>query len=430
MGIIYNIIFIIFSFFYIPVFLIKKKKRHGIGLRFGIYPEDLISKLRERKNIWIHAVSVGETMAVSSLITKLRSRFPGYRLVITTVTETGNSVARKLAAEDDIVLFLPFDVTFIIRKAMRYIRPSLLIIVETELWPNLIREASRNQVATILINGRISEGSFKGYACVRFMIAPVLRGIDLLLMQTDVDRDRIIFLGADESRVKISGNLKFDSISSAGLSEQKKKELNSLLNIKEGEELLVAGSTHAGEEEAVIKAFKNLKDQFDSLRLLIAPRHIERIPDIEKLIENYGCKPVRISKLSTSTICDMRNAKYEIFILDTIGQLKDFYSIAKVVFVGGSLVKKGGQNFIEPALFSKPIVFGPYTFNFRDITEMFLKNEAALMANDGLSLKKALERLLLNPGLCKDMGERAKNIVEANKGATDITLGAIEGMLK
>lgn len=427
MGIIYNIIFISLAFFYIPVFLIRKRKRRGVAFRFGVYPKALIDRLKERENIWIHAVSVGETMAVSSLIRRLRSSYPGYRLVITTVTETGNSVAKRLAGENDIVLFLPFDITFIIRRVIAYIRPSLLIIAETELWPNLIREADKSKVPVMLINGRISDRSFKGYAFLRFMIAPILRKITLFLMQTDTDRERIIYLGAEDSKVRSSGNIKFDNSLFVDLSDDEKKELYSYLNIKKGEKLLVAGSTHTGEEEAVVEAFKSLKNQFNSLRLLIAPRHVERTSDIEDIVAGYNLKPVRVSELMAER--DTASSE-KIFILDTIGHLKNFYSIADVVFMGGSLVRKGGQNMIEPAVFAKPIIFGPYTFNFRDITELFLRKKAALMVNDASSLKEAIASLLRDPALCKSLGERAKRIVEENRGATDITMKAIEGILK
>lgn len=426
MSIIYNIIFIMFAFFYIPVFLLRKRKRKGVGLRFGIYPQWLIARLKSRKNIWIHAVSVGETIAVSSLAKNLKSRYPGHRLVISTVTETGNSVAERLAGDDGIAFFLPFDISFVIRRAIDYISPSILIIAETELWPNLIREAGIRGIPIVLVNGRISDRSYIGYACVKFLLAPLLNNITLFLMQTATDRKRITALGAPDSRVMISGNLKFDSSVTRDSSAADKDALYTSLGIKGGEKLIVAGSTHTGEEEAITRTFKDLKSSFRGLRLLIAPRHIERTSDVEGIIERYGFTPVRISQLSALSSQLSANT---VFILDTIGQLKDFYSIADVVFVGGSLIRRGGQNIIEPAAFGKPVIFGPHTFNFKDITELFLEKEAALAVNDTESLGKALTRLLSDEDLCRRLGMRAKEIVDENRGAVDITMNELEKLI-
>ena len=446
MTIIYDLIFLVFAIFYIPVFLFRKRKRRGLGLRLGLYPKGLAQGLKgPGENIWIHAVSVGEVMAVSSLFAGLRDRYPGSRLVITTVTETGNAIARKLASQQDIVLFLPFDISFIVGKVISYIKPALLIITETELWPNLIRGAHNNKIPILLVNGRISDKSFRGYRVIRFMLRPVLRKITLFLMQTEADRDRIVSLGADISKVKVAGNVKFDNNLSLTISEQEKRDISSGLNLKEGERLFVCGSTHPGEEEIIISSYLKLKNRYKDLRLLIAPRHIERAAEVENIVKEHGLAPVRISQLKSSTIYDIqraaarisaaklasaaekvrRHTTYEIFILDAIGQLKNFYSIADVVFIGGSLVKKGGQNMIEPAAFARPILFGPHTFNFRDIVSAFLREEAAIVVKDEGALEKTVSMLLEDPAWCRRLGHNAKQLVEANKGASEKTLAAI-----
>ncbi|NQT95442.1 MAG: 3-deoxy-D-manno-octulosonic acid transferase [Candidatus Omnitrophica bacterium] len=430
MSIIYNIAFIIFAVVYIPIFLLKKRRREGIALRFGLYSKELIEKLKSKENIWVHAVSVGEVMAAGPLLSRLRQRYPGYRLVITTVTETGNAVAKKIAGDSDIVLFLPFDIRPAVRRAISYIRPTMLLIAETEIWPNLITEAARSNVAIFLVNGRISDGSFGRYKLVKFMLKPVLEGIKLFLMQSEIDEERIISLGAEPSRVSISGNIKFDAATSEDLLRQDNMSLKSSLGLREDDKLFVAGSTHPGEEEIIMSAYIELKKEFANLRLLIAPRHIERTTALESFVKRYDFTSVRVSQLGKNKNQELAAKNYELFLLDTVGQLKSFYAIADIVFMGGSLVKKGGQNMIEPACFAKPILFGPYTFNFRDITDLFLKEEAAIVVKDKTALVKAASDILKGDDThIKNLGQRAKELVDTNKGAVEKTLEAINEKL-
>jgi 3-deoxy-D-manno-octulosonic-acid transferase len=262
---------------------------------------------------------------------------------------------------------------------------------------------------------------------VKFMLRPLLEKISLFLMQTESDKERMISLGADPSRVMVSGNMKFDSAVSADLGKEEKRKISSLLGLREKERLLVAGSTHPGEEEIIISAYINLKRGFKDLRLLIAPRHIERAAEIESLVSVRGLKPVKISELSASRSQLSADC---IFILDTIGQLKSFYSIASIVFIGGSLIRKGGQNMIEPAAFARPILFGPYTFNFQDITSIFLKEEAAMMVKDAQDLERAAYRILKDRGLSVELGDKARTVVEDNRGASDLTLASIDKLCR
>ena len=432
MNILYDLIFIIFGIFYLLFFLLRGRRRKGIALRFGIYPEELVKKLKERPNIWVHAVSVGEVMAVSPLVSLLRSAYPGCRIVLTTVTETGNEVARKIAKEHDIVLYLPLDISFIVKKALSCIRPKALIITETEIWPNLICSAASLSVPVLLVNGRISEKSFGRYSLVKFMLKPVLDRISLFLMQTDADKDRIISLGAANGSVLVSGNMKFDSAVMGPLSDEDKNMLRSSLGLGERDRLIVAGSTHPGEEEILLAAYKELRNKHGDAKLLIAPRHVDRAAEIEKLAQKSGIKTVLCSRIfAPNPAAGSREpAADHVFILDTIGRLKNFYSIADVVFVGGSLIKKGGQNMIEPACFAKPIMFGPHTFNFKDISELFVKEKAALVAVDGRSLLNGLLRILDDAELSGSLGSNAKKIVDSNKGASQAALKALGGFIK
>ena len=423
MSILYNIVFIIFAFFYLPIFLFKGKRRQGIGLRFGAYSKQLVKSLGGKKNIWIHAVSVGEVMAVLPLIKLIRERHPDYRIVITTVTETGNSAAKRIKRDDEIVLFLPFDITFVIKKVIRYIAPIVLIIVETELWPNLIREIARSRIKIFLVNGRISDNSLGKYRLIKPLLKNMLAKISLFFMQTEEQRIRIISLGADASRVTVSGNMKFDNVSSNDSSKQDKEKIRLLLGLDACDRLFIAGSTHPGEEEIVLNSYIELKEKFSNLRLLIAPRHIDRAKEIQRLIIDLGLIPVFVSSLFGAS---SNATNKDILILDTIGQLRSFYNIAETAFVGGSLIKRGGQNMIEPAAFAKPLLLGPHTDNFRDIVEMFLKNSAIIVVEDEEALTESLRGLLSDATLRDSLGRSAQLVVQSGRGATMRILQSIE----
>jgi len=371
-------------------------------------------------------------MAASPLLAKLRQAYPDARLVITTVTETGNSVAKKIANDNELVLFLPFDISFIVKKVISYIKPLALIIVETEIWPNLIIEGAKHQIPIFMVNGRISDESFGRYKLVRSMLRNVLNKVRLFLMQSEIDKDRIVTLGAPPEKVSVAGNVKFDKAISADLPDEKKRALRLSLRLREDQKLFVVGSTHLGEEEIILSSYLDLKKKFNNLQLLIAPRHPERADEICSLVFEYGFTPIKVSELSAtpSTLQPkadppMAESAKHVFLLDTVGQLRDFYSIADIVFVGGSLVKKGGQNMIEPAFFSKPILFGEHTFNFRDITKLFLKQEAAIVVKDKDSLVGAVTGILGDQVLANKLSQSAREIVNSNSGAVDKTIKAI-----
>ena len=422
MNILFNIAFALFLFFYMPLFIFKKRRRKCICIRLGIYSKDLVSRLSSRKNIWIHAVSVGEVIAAAPLVKNIRQRYPEYRIVLSTVTETGNSAARKILSKDDIDLYLPFDLSFITRKVMDYIKPAFLVLTETELWPNLILTAHEMNVKVVLVNGRISDSSFKRYKIVRPFLVSVLRNIDLLCMQTQEYGQRMVLLGARRTRVVISGNMKFDSAFLGDVSDQHREILRQTLCLHSGEQLIVAGSTHPGEEDIILSAYNKLQIQFPELRLIIAPRHIERAHDIMNAVQRLRLDAVFFSRLPKES----RTVSAHVVIIDVIGRLKDIYSIADIVFVGGSLVRKGGQNMIEPAVFAKPIILGPYTHNFRDIVDMFLEKQAVMIAESEGPLVGVIEGLLKDKDSAKRLGQKARSVVESNRGAAERTLRFIE----
>lgn len=416
MFLIYDAIFILFALIYLPIFLIKKKWHKDFFARFGFLDEKCFDKLKDSRPIWIHAVSVGEAKAAQPLLNRLRGAFPDKKFVLSTVTKTGNKVAKKIVLPQDLLIYLPMDLSFAVRKFLDAINPCCFIIVETELWPNLILELSERKIPIVVVNGRISKRSLKGYSILRPLFKHTLSKVNLFCMQTNKDAESIVGLGAPVERVRVVGSVKFD-IATHGASEKTREEIqvfSKILGISPYSQLIVAGSTHKPEEELILRIYKILFAQYSRLRLLIAPRHIERSPNIERLVRNFGLEPALFSKLSSQKPADDK-----VIILDTLGQLNLIYSFATIVFVGGSMVDKGGHNLIEPAVFSKPIIFGPYMSNFQDIAQLFVEKEAAMQVKDEKHLFEACADLLRNPGLRNELGQKARQMVESSKGATE-----------
>ncbi|MEE9500399.1 MAG: 3-deoxy-D-manno-octulosonic acid transferase, partial [Candidatus Omnitrophota bacterium] len=366
---IYDVFFFVFSLAYLPYLVIKGKAHSDFRERFGKLPRSFegIGALRP---IWVHAVSVGEVLAVKNFVEKLHAKLPERKIVLSTTTKTGADLARRVLNENILKFYFPLDFSFVARRVANFINPSLLVVMETEIWPNLILELSRRKIPIVLINGRISDRSFKGYKKIKFFFKDILKRVSLFLMRSEKDARYIKTLGAPGENVRVTGNMKFDiEKTSDGIARTK-----SDLGIGESEELLIAGSTHGGEEEIVLDVYSHLAKEFQNLRLLIAPRHIDRAKTIKKMVERMGLK--------------------NILVLDTFGELSRIYGLATIVFMGGSLVKRGGHNIVEPAVFGKPIVFGPYMFNFRDMARSFLENKAAIKVKNRKELLETLEMLL------------------------------------
>lgn len=404
MFILYDLIFLLFTAMWLPVYLLRRKFHPGFLTRLGFIPCDL----HLEKPIWVHAVSVGEVMAIRGLLESLREIYPGKSIVISTVTPTGNEIARSMAKEGDCVIYLPLDFSFIVRAVINKIRPSLFVLAETEIWPNLIHILYKNKIPVVVVNARISDRSIKGYSLIKFLIKPILNKISAFCAQTETDAMRLAVLGVAKDKIQISGNMKFD------LKPHVLSFDNINLGLLEDEQLLVCGSTHPGEEEIILRVYKNLLKRFPSLRLLIAPRHPERAKEISVLVQQAGFGPVFLSLLRTTN----HELRTNVFILDTIGQLLNYYALADIVFVGGSLVKRGGHNVLEPAWQGKPILFGPHMFNFRDITDMFIKNKAGILVNSEMELEEKINYLLVNPDAADELSKRAKALIAQNQGAT------------
>ncbi|MDP2929786.1 MAG: 3-deoxy-D-manno-octulosonic acid transferase [Candidatus Omnitrophota bacterium] len=429
----YDIGFFIFSIIYLPVLIFKGKLHREFPERFGRY-----DKAKERAllsgsgRIWIQAVSVGEVALCKSLIPLLKEKFSADDLVISTITRAGNDLAKRLFSKEAIVIYFPLDFAFTVKRAVEFIKPRIYIMIETEIWPNLLKELSLNSVPSILINGRISDRSIGKYRLVKPYLKNALRNIRVFCMQDIIDGMRITELGAPSDRVKVTGNMKFDI--EAPVNILTSDAIRRSFGVKTGDELFVAGSTHSGEEEIIVEAFKELAFEFPRLKLLIAPRHIERVEEVEKIIRKSGFQSTRISRLNDKryTIDDKRytiNDK-RIMILDTYGCLNDAYLAATIVFIGGSLIKHGGQNPIEPAVSGRAILFGPHMFNFKYVTNVLLREEAALLVSGKEELIKFSKMLLRDVSKRSKLGDNAKRIVADNRGATKKNFQQISEILR
>lgn len=417
MFIIYDLIFLIIAIIFLPIYLFKGKFHRDFFKRFGILPKDV----KFARPIWIHTVSVGEVMAARGLIEGLKRVYPEKQIVISTVTPAGNRIAQDIAKEKDFVTYLPLDFSFIVRSVIDRINPCIFIIAETEIWPNLISYLFRKKIPVVIVNGRISDFSLKGYLGIKFLVKPILERISIFCVQTKRDADRFLRLGVLKEKIRVTGNMKFDS-AVFDLEEKDLARYRQSLCLSSNDLLFVAGSTHPGEEEIILDVYKELLRDYPNLNLLIAPRHPQRSKDIAGLASRFGFRSVFISELAAQ--CPTCNTK-PIFILDSIGQLIYFYGIADIVFVGKSLIKKGGHNILEPAYLSKPVLFGPHMLNFKDITELFLENKAGIMVENPQDLKANIAILMDSPAKRIELGRLARDVVLRNQGATERSLERI-----
>jgi 3-deoxy-D-manno-octulosonic-acid transferase len=370
-----------------------------------------------RPAVWVHAVSVGEVLAARELVGALKSRLPGYAVFMSTTTETGQEVARRGPAPADGLFFAPFDWPGPVRAVLSRLRPRLLVLVETELWPHMIREARRSGARVAVVNGRLSPRSFPRYRLVRGLFKTVLREVDLYLMQAEPHAERARRIGAPPERVRVSGNLKFDSLNDP----QPSADLRRL--IPAGCPLWIAGSTVPGEEELVLQAFLEVLPQAPDLRLLVAPRHPERFASVPAIVEGRGLRCVRRTQVAEGW------TDAPVLVLDTLGELAQAYPLATVVFVGGSLVPSGGHNVLEPAAAGKAVIVGPHMENFQEIADEFRGEGALVQVGDAAGLAREVVRLLQDAPGREEMGRRARALVDRNRGALQRTVDALAGLL-
>ncbi len=415
--------------------VVHRKYLNNLAERLGRLPAAW--RTDTRPTLWLHAVSVGETLAALPLLKALRAQFPEHRLIVSTTTATGQQVARERAVEADGVCYFPFDWRFAVRLALAVIRPQAVILMESELWPNFLAECRMQRIPVLVVNGRISDRSFRRSQHVRWLLKPLYRQVSRFLMQSAADAERALALGAEPGSVEVSGNLKYD-IGAAGLSAKQQavaQELNEAYALTaNGASLIIAGSTteNAGEDEEqiLLETLRALRKTTlgAHARLLIAPRHPERFAAVAARLAETEFKVARRSTKQPAP-------EAEVILLDSLGELAALYQFAQIVFVGGSLVAKGGHNILEPALYGKPVVVGPHMENFRAIAQEFLAREALLQLNGGdhqaliTQLSAAFERLLSDQAYAQGLGANARQTIEANRGATARTVAAVIKLL-
>ncbi len=429
--------FTIYSLFYtlgfilmIPAFIFRRDKYlPGLRERFGRVPEF------ERSGsplIWIHCVSVGETNAARPLVARIREEFPTHRIVISTVTRTGQDLAKSVfAGTADLVFYFPFDWAFTVRRTLRQIRPDLILMVETEIWFNFFREVRRRGITLAIVNGRLSEKSLKGYLRIPKTIKRVVRCADHVLVQTSADARRFHSIGTPKKKIVVTGNIKHDQEAESRRNDRV-AYFRERFEIREDEPLIVAASTHPPEEELILESFLNLRTRagFERTRLVIAPRHPERFASVAELLNETGLAWAR-----RSGSLGIEDGEADIILLDSIGELRSLYPLADLVFVGGSLVPHGGQNILEPALEKKAIITGPHMQNFQAIVDDFEKAGAMIMLPeaDTSEYAKALEsefcRLLGDGSFRDEMGTKAWETATASRGAVEKTLHVLAPLL-
>jgi 3-deoxy-D-manno-octulosonic-acid transferase len=424
----YNLLLIIVSIITLPYWIIRvlftKKYRQNIIQRFSIYPKETIAKLNGKKPVWIHAVSVGETLAAIILVKSLKKKYLDLPILISTVTVTGNQIAKQNEKLFDGIIYFPLDFPFSVKRVISFFSPRLILVMEKELWPNFLFTTKKRNIPCILVNGRLAEKSVKKYLRWKFFMKNTLNSLTQILMQTKEDAERMKLIGADPSRIQVTGNLKFD-LSPPTISPQELSELKRQFGITSPEQpVFIAGSTHPGEEEFVLDALHYVKKRFPNTKLILAPRHPERCDEVEKLIQQKGFSCVRRSKMSSSS-----ENNYDVYLIDKVGELFKLYILGNAVFVGGSLVPVGGHNILEPAVCERAVVFGPYMHNFQESADLLLNANGALQITSGADLSGVIERLLISLEESQIRGKACADAIKSNTGATERTLKIIEKYL-
>jgi 3-deoxy-D-manno-octulosonic-acid transferase len=412
---------IVCSPYFLLIALKHGKYLPGLRQRFGSLPQ-----LSGQPVVWLHCVSVGEIQAARPLAQRLKREFPNHDLVVSTTTITGQALARNLFSNQaTAVFYYPLDFRWAVRRALKRINPSVVLIMETELWPNFLRECKRRDIPVALVNGRISPKSYRNYKLVTFFLGRVLPSLRIALMQSEADAQRLQTLGIPTDKVFVTGNLKFDVEISTELMS-KTEEIRQRFSINSNPPLIVAASTHSGEEEIILESIKQLRAQ-QPVRLLIAPRHPERFNEVADLLPHSGLNWSRKTHPAAS-----EDASADVILLDTIGELPATYSLAQIAFVGGSLIDKGGHNMVEPAAVGTAVATGAHIDNFKDIVKLMKEANAIvqLPALEGAAasaeLSRIFDELLSNPSKREELGRRAKQMVTDNRGAADRTVKLIE----
>jgi 3-deoxy-D-manno-octulosonic-acid transferase len=414
MYFIYSLLYIIALICILPFEYFKRPReirRRWLKEKFGLYPSSFI--LHPSSFIWVHAVSVGEVMAALPLLGRLKTEYPAQGIILSTITDTGQNVARGKSPAGTDIVYLPFDIPFILKSVVRKMKPGLLIIIETELWPNLVRVFKENGIPVILLNGRISEKSFHGYKKISFFMRKVLSFVDSFGMQNEEYAERLRSLKVDSRKIHIVGSFKFDANPSTHI-----PRWASFIK----RPVIVAGSTHEGEEELMTSVYTDLKRDFPELNLILAPRHPERFGRVEAMLRSKGIQFLKRSELLGGQKTDAIHGT--IILLDSVGELPAVYGISTIAIIGKSFRGHGGQNPLEPAYWGTPILCGPHMENFPVIQDFYKEGAAMHVNEEGLS--HTLRELLLSPEKAGEIGIKAQKIYQKNSGAVERAMKIIE----
>jgi 3-deoxy-D-manno-octulosonic-acid transferase len=404
-------------------FLTEKKHRIGFWQRLGFTPGRIVQHRTGKPILWIHSVSVGEVLAAAPLVAEIRRHFPKYQLLLSTTTVTGQGVCiRRVASKDDLVIYFPLDVPFAVRQVMDRFSPHLILLMETEIWPNLIREASRRGIKLLLVNGRLSEKSFRNYRAFRRFLRRLLNSFAFIGMQTEEGRRRMLELGAPRQVVSVMGSMKYEAALSFLPPREDVQNMQKSLGVPDGK-VIVAGSTHRGEEQLILRAYVDLKHKHPDLFLVVAPRHPERFQEVENLICQKGI-PYRLRSRGGG------DGVAGVMLLDTLGELMSLYGLGRVAFVGKSLTRRGGHNPLEPAAWGTPVVFGCHMDNFREVADCLVREGGAIEVSSFQELVSAFDRLLSDEAKAEEVGRRARDAVRLRTGGVARVVSELEGVLR
>ena len=414
MRFLYNVLTIVLVLAAIPVFCLRLIREEGFGERLrqslGFLPREALSPIANKSCIWLHAASVGEIVATSPIVKEIRRELPGIPILVSVVTANGYAMAKRIIPEADSVIFFPLDISWLSRRVVAKIRPRVFLPVETELWPNFLYAIQEFGIPVMMVNGRISDKSVNSYRHLHGVLQDMMMIVNRFCMQSMIDAQYIISLGATPRRVFVTGNTKFDQ-TYTDVTASEKEVLIRQLGFEGKWPILVAGSTHAGEEELLYNAFNHVKETFPQAGLLLAPRDILRAAKVTDLAVQFDLRAVRRNAL------DDLSEGHDVVVLDTIGELGKIYSIGDIVYVGGSLVPQGGHNLLEPAAHGKPILVGPHMFNFKDSYALLNSRGACDTVYDNNELGEKIVYLLNNPPERAKMSEKALAIIQENRGA-------------
>jgi len=412
---------------YFPYLLFRMvftgKYRSSFFRRLGFFI-DVGAIKKDDRVIWLHAVSVGETLATVGFQKKLKEAFPGFKLLFTTTTETGYRIALEKCKSADAVVYFPLDFHFSLRRFLSRFDIRLLVLTETEVWPNLIGALKKKGVPVAIINGRISDRSFKNYLRFSGVLSGTFAAIDKCLMQSEIDAGRIKSIGATPENVAVTGNLKYDEI--APYMQMNASEIYNAFGFKHDDMIFVAGSVHPGEDKTVIDAYLKVRSKHAALKMIIAPRKFDKIDGLYRYLDELNIKYEKRSEI----IKMKRSPSENVMVLDTVGELVKTYAMAKIVFVGGSLVDVGGHNILEAAVFKKPVIFGPRMHNFREMSESFVGSGAGFMVSDGSQLAETMQKLIeIDEKAYLNLSSRAYSEVTRMAGATSRNIFILQTLL-